>query len=54
MNSKWMVNALGREDIWYIVPGGIKGGRDYYIVSFLDGTEEDCYIDFMNQKIEKC
>jgi len=54
MNNKWMINALGRDDIWNIVCGGIRGGREYYIITFMDETEEDYYIDFLNREIEKC
>jgi hypothetical protein len=47
----WMEEVLGKQIAW--VNGvGSKGGRKIYCITFMDGSEEDFYIDFDHKLIE--
>lgn len=49
----WIEKALGKQIAWAPCCVGQKGGRKLYAVSFDDGTEGACFIDFDCREIEE-
>lgn len=48
----WIEEVIGKQIAW-INGVGSKGGRKLYAVTFMDGSEEDYFIDFDKHEIEK-
>lgn len=51
--KNWIEKIFNKEMLWSPVKIGYKHGRELYSISFVDGTEEEAYIDFENKEIER-
>ena len=49
----WIEEALKKRIDWSPIHIGKKGGRDYYLLQFEDGSEKVYYIDFEEKTIEE-
>ena len=49
----WIEKAIGKQLRWPPVCVGKRGGRKVYCIEFMDGTEDDYYINFEEKTIEK-
>lgn len=49
----WIEEALGKQMVWSPANVGIRGGRKYYVIHFIDGSSGDYYIDFDKKTIEE-
>lgn len=48
----WIERAVGKQWINPPVKIGYRGGRECYLIEFVDGTENEYYIDFDSETIE--
>lgn len=49
----WIERILSKRLSWISRSLGKRGGRDYYEITFTDGTSKDYFIDFNNETIEE-
>lgn len=48
----WIEEAIGKQIAW-VNEVGRKGCRKIYCVTYMDGTEDDFYIDFDRKEVER-